>query len=548
MRKPIVWALILLGCMVLYTAGLSAGAPRPEYSPSTVQHAWLNPSTVFHPDEFAYVGIPYRMLLEREWNPHYYHNPSLNLYTNLSMFWLSGAQSLPHNREHGDRSIAPFQLYVMARALSALWTMLAVALIYATGKLAFGHRAGMTAAGLVAISPLMVEHAHFATPNAQTTMLNTAALLLAVILFTGKRVSRLPLWTVYGLAGLLVGLTAAARYNAGAVGVVTGLALLTAWRRDRHWSLLLIGLATIPLGFVLGVPGLILATDEVIGQIRDILDWYRVRGGGAGFTAERGLPALGYHWRYAILIGIGPLATFLALFGIGTTLPGARTHHRPLVFALLAYLIIYSALALLGRRLQANLLFPLLAPLALLASNAAAATWQRWGRHAGVPLTIALLLWPAVLTTLLVYRLTIPDTRLQAQEWIYSHVPRGTSIYLLGPYNVPLDPLDYAITQTYATEAGSEEVRNTAASLIVYSDAYPFVALRNPRVSSPRAIAREEAIRDLLNTEWIVLKHFARVPWPGERLPPDDISYWFQMGITIYCRPVECPVELPDTP
>jgi hypothetical protein len=43
-------------------------------------------------------------------------------------------------------------------------------------------------------------------------------------------------------------------------------------------------------------------------------------------------------------------------------------------------------------------------------------------------------------------------------------------------------------------------------------------------------------------TEWHTLRHFARMPWPGERLPPDDVSYWSQIGITIYCRPADCPL------
>jgi hypothetical protein len=33
------------------------------------------------------------------------------------------------------------------------------------------------------------------------------------------------------------------------------------------------------------------------------------------------------------------------------------------------------------------------------------------------------------------------------------------------------------------------------------------------------------------------------VVWPGKNLPPDDVSYWHQMGITIYCNPANCPVD-----
>ncbi len=77
MKRYWLYAIVLLVPAALYSAGLDYGQPRPEYSPSTVQHAWLNPASVYHPDAFAYVGIAYRMLLHDDWNPHYYHNPPL---------------------------------------------------------------------------------------------------------------------------------------------------------------------------------------------------------------------------------------------------------------------------------------------------------------------------------------------------------------------------------------------------------------------------------------------------------------------------------------
>ena len=79
--------------------------------------------------------------------------------------------------------------------------------------------------------------------------------------------------------------------------------------------------------------------------------------------------------------------------------------------------------------------------------------------------------------------------------------------------------------------------------VVVYSDAYAWVVLRDPALSSARGGARETAIRDVLETEWIKLATFERMPWPGQDLPPDDVSYWHQMGITIYCNPANCPVD-----
>lgn len=546
--------LLLLVVMALYVAGSTFGRPRAEYAPSIEQRAWLNPGHVFHPDEFAYVGKTFRMLLRRDWNPRYYHNPSLNIYSNYALFWAGDSASYPHDLSYNDREIAPFQLYVMARYLSALYALLAVVLTYAAARVAFNRRAGTVAAALVAFSPLMVEHAHYATPNAQTTMLMAAALLLALMILKQRRVPHLPLGAMYGLAGLLVGLTMAARYNAAVIGLITGLALVTAWWRDRRqWAAVLAGFALMPVGFALGTPGIVLVTDDVIRQIRGILEWYRERGGGPGFTAARGPHAVGYHWRYLLLAGIGVPAAGLSAWGLWRGLRagrGSRWQDAWIAGVMLLYMTVYTGLALLGSRLQANLLFPLILPLALLAGYGASqldtgTPRRRWIVAIWVA---AALLWLVVPALLFVYRITIADNRLDAQAWIYEHVPRGTAVYLLGPYNVPLDPLDYNIEQTYAREAGAKRVRNTDAPLIVYSDAYPYITLRDRSLSNAKAIAREEDIRALLASEWVEVAHFERMPWIWESVAPDDVSYWFQIGITIYCRLDNCPVAAASAP
>jgi len=511
----------------------------------------LNSQNIFHPDSFAYVGIPYRMLLKQTWNPHYYHNPSLTLNTNLMLFWLSGAADMPHDITVGDREIAPFALYVMGRWMSALYALLTVAMSYAAGRIAFGHHAAIGAAALVAVSPSITEYAHFAIPIAQTTMLSTAA-LLAALLIANDRFSRLPRWALYGIAGLLVGLTMSARYNAVVVGLVTGLVILARWWPDRRrWLPPVVAALAMPVGFALGTPGILFATQEVIDQIREILDWYSETGGGPGFFADRGLESYYAHWRYLTLIGFGPLGVGAALLGVWMAIKRTRARgwrwltSQGGIAALLAfYVVVYSALALAGKRLNANLLSPLVVPLALLAGAGLTRLDRRWQ-----PVAIgALAIWPLLLSALFAYRIATPDTRIRAQEWVYEHVPRGSSVYVLGPYNVPLDPLDYTIRQTYGGEAGPLDVQQATEQIIVYSDAYPWSVQRETSSEFQADRDREDGIRDVLDSEWIELKHFDRMPWPGEDLPGDDISYWFQVGVTIYCNPADCPVEGVDQP
>jgi len=182
------------------------------------------------------------------------------------------------------------------------------------------------------------------------------------------------------------------------------------------------------------------------------------------------------------------------------------------------YLLVYTVLALPGKRLQANLLLPLIAPLALLAGYGVVRLYERWAarRQVVIALAVLLLAWPATLSALFVYRIATPDTRLRAQAWIYAHVPRGTTVHLLGPYNVPLDPLDYATTQSFDRSAGLEAVQRADTQIIVTSDARPFVALRDPALASDAVRAQERKIREILQTEWTELVRFKRMSWPGQ--------------------------------
>ena len=203
---------------------------------------------------------------------------------------------------------------------------------------------------------------------------------------------------------------------------------------------------------MIGLPGLILVPKEVIDQVRDILTVYRNEGGGDGFTAGRGLPSLFIHWRYTVLMVVGPVTTLAALLGLALTQRrwrSARWSEAWIGAVLAGYMLVYTLLALPGKRLQANLLFPLIVPLALLAGYGVVWLWKQMGRRRWIAagLAAALLAWPALLSLLFVYRITTPDNRERAQAWIYQHVPRGSTVHVLEPYNVPVDPLDYRVSE-----------------------------------------------------------------------------------------------------
>jgi hypothetical protein len=213
--------------------------------------------------------------------------------------------------------------------------------------------------------------------------------------------------------------------------------------------------------------------------------------------------------------------------------------------ALAAYLVCYTLLALTSKRLNANLLIPMITPVALLGAYG---FWQvieaaRAKQALRLGATVVLLAWPAFLSVYLVGMLAAPDSRMQAQAWIHEHIPQNTPIHLLGSYNVPLDPLVYPMTQTFGGAAALDDPL-WDSPVIVYSDAYPHAILRDVTLLENLSdIENTEATIKRLESQWIELARFPRTDWPGQDIAPDDVSYWHQMEIVVYCNPVNCPVH-----
>ncbi len=566
MRKDRVFVvLLLLICGLLYTSGLDYGRPLPEYNPSTVEYGWLNSATIFHPDAYFYASIPYAMLLRgiSPVKPNFYENPSLTIDLNLVMSWLSNATSLYHgsidphappadNSElqcevpappdsRCQRQITPFSVYVVARWVSVLMMLIAVSVVYTGGRLVFNRRVGLLAAALVGFSPMVVQFAHYENPGAPTLAVSSAALFMSLILMKRQSPSR----KMYIAAGLLVGLSASARYNAGVVGVVLLVACIVNWRRNRQIAPPLIGLAVVPIGFLIATPGAIFEFRVFFENVRYILLYYGSRGGGPGWTTSGSLQSIGYYWRYVFLIVIGPLTSIATLFGLFRLLKRFRAKDFPfwMGVGLVAYMLVYTGFALSSIRLNPNLLIPMITPVALVGAygfDSLPSLSVRWGR---VILALVMLAWPVYLAVSAAGLFAREDNRMLAQDWIYQHVPRDTPVSLVGSYNVPLDPRDYPPTQAFGWAAADDDPLWNAP-LIIYSDSYPHAVLRDLNlVQKPVDAQDAETTLQRLQKDWIEVARFPRVYWAGQDIPPDDTSLLHQMEIVIYCNPTTCPVK-----
>ena len=561
--KPRVLALLLLAAW-LNLWGVAWGAPDPAYSQTALASGGSHPQALVHPDAFHFAERSFYMAATGDWNPHFFENPSLYINLNLLLHLLSGAaadQPVAPEGAYVMREFAPFPPYVMGRVVSALAGVLFVAFTYALGRRLFGARAGELGALLAALSPVVVQHSHYATTNVTAAALATGALWASVRLLRERAPAAT---TAYLAAGLLVGLAGSAKYNAVLAGVVYVLVGLIGVRRSyveagqsralRAWRPFLLGLAAVGAGFLLGTPYALLDARTFLQDVVYITTQYV---GGQGYPESD--HALAFHMAHIAWFGLGLPGVVFAGVGVAASVRARRplTQNSAALGAalLLSYIGVYALVVLRARRLGDHLTLPLIGALAALAGAGAAWALERAGGRRSATLrvarplgrAVALGVVPLLAAMPLAYAINFdallsrPDTRELAQRWVAEHVRRGEPVHLVGPYNVPLDPADYPTTQDFGhTYQPPDALREQAVGLAVVSDAVNFLFDgAEPLIPSPLPAQVRAALAAYDDAMTWVLR-VERPRWWGDSWPLSTAAYFHNPTIRVYCFPDVC--------
>ncbi|MEO0565155.1 MAG: glycosyltransferase family 39 protein, partial [Chloroflexota bacterium] len=421
-----------------------------------------------------------------------------------------------------------FRLYLNGRVFSALGGVLAVAATYAAGRVLGGGFAGVAAAGIVAVSVPLVQHAHYSTTS------SISAGFVALCLWaTLASVRRFRGWA-FVLAGIAAGLAAGSRYNAAAVSLVVffgGWFLLYRERTVRRAGGVLAGCLLFPLMFVFTTPHVIFDTVFFIEEFQFITNQYI----GDEVSPFNVSPWLGlqYELRYLAIYGIGVPGAVAAVVGIFMVW---RDRQRLLMTALLlAYIVPYGYVVLRTiRPLGADqMLVPIVPAVALLA--ALGADWfRRW-----VPGPVV---WAVLVVPIWVYSLGVvslfarPDTRYDVQAWAWEHLPPASHVHLYGPYNVPLDETRYTVTRTFGTGevVMPDELRALGADYVIVSDAW-LQNFQRAAFIPPDFVAAVLAPLEALAADAPTLYQVSRPHVLGDGDPLHSATYWHQPGLTVYC-------------
>ena len=420
--------LILAGSLILNLWGIGYGLPDKYY-----------------PDEGRIIDNALAFGTG-DFNPHYFNYPALTMYL---LFFIYGFYFLVGRLAGFFSSLRDFQLlffsnpssfYLLGRVWVAVTGVAVVALVYRVGKMAFkSQNAGLFAALLLAPLSYFVYHCHFVV----TDILLLFFLLLSYLFILG--IYRSGKIGYYLAAGAAAGLGIATKYSP--ILLILPIFLAHIFHALEHKKQVFSSAFILPLVaafgvmllfFFIGSPYCFLDYGNFLAslQFRQLYGKKHTFGTGTG-TAWLDYPRLLFNHSFLVLNRVDPLGIIFLLGLVWSLFRRTKIDFLLLSFPLALYLLMGSwtsgssryalplviFLAVLGGRAVAEIA-------GLLSHRVGNMRLRRLGvgsLYGFIALSVSL---SAINTVLRNYRITQPDTRSLAREWIGANIPPGAKIAL----------------------------------------------------------------------------------------------------------------------
>jgi len=458
---------------------------------------------LYHPDEPLGVWVSLGMLKTGDLNPHFFGYGSVFFYLQALAYvgyFLVGQvmglfqapMDIPDIQKVAlgvGRSFMPSQI-VAGRLVSVLLGGLCIVLAYYLGQRLVSRQAGVLAAAFVALSPSLTLHSQLITPN----ILATLSILLELAALV--RIRSDSKWLDYALVGVAFGLAVASKYNTALLiipmAVTYGLARgRLIWRTPGVY----ISLVVAGLTFLLVTPYALLDTTKFVEDTLFHLRYYSE-------ASHAGMEGNSLEFYVSYLLHQDGLLGFMGLAGAVWYAP--RRDRNGLILAAFAvpYVLYISTLKLRNDRT----ILIVLPVLFIMAADGMCTFWRYiQTRRAGWRRTVARIILVGVVIGSLAYqgwqtvqlniRLTTPDAREYARDWIATNIPVGARL-AAESYAPFLDPAERPVTyfDRLIDHAPAWYKAEGYEWLILSSGAYGrFYAMPD---RYPAEIAQYEAFRD----------------------------------------------------
>ena len=391
------------------------------------------PHPYARPDEEVLVDAALYVL--DDGNPRFFDWPTLfiNLTAAAYATLFAVERAIGGSITHASVAKASFEpvLHLIPRVLSATAGVLTIVALYGAARELFSRGVAVVAAACLAVVFLHVRDSHFGVTDVPATFATVCAFWAAV-----RCATKGPTTIRVAVAGVLCGLAATTKYNAGLIGLTAAWAVAFPVGATTPRA---VG-QTIRASAVLGLCAIVAFA---IGSPFAILDWRDLAGAFDGVgnkfvlgnvVVERGWM---YHAVFTLRYGLGLPLLIASLVGAVSMVARERwTAALVLAFPVAYYGVLGAGLTVFTRYMTPIVPFLCLTAAYGLERLSAIATARATDGRARVMLAMvltAVVIAPTTASSWSFDRLMARvDTRVLGGEWIVSHYPAGATIYQNG--------------------------------------------------------------------------------------------------------------------
>ncbi len=375
-------------------------------------------------DEPEILDRAVNMMKSGSLNPHFFDYPSLYIYLQLIVAVVRFVTGAMGGAWSSLQQAGPEVFYLWGRALTVLFGVATVLLVFDIG-MRWGARHALLAAALLAVLPPHVRQSHYILTDVPLTFFVTLTLLQSL------RAHEKPVIATFAWAGAAAGLAAATKYN-GAGALI--MPLIACWMaRTARPSRLACALAAIVacgVVYLLCAPYTLLDLPGFLNGFAYLASLYRN-------SSPPPEPVWLLYLKYLRgFFGWPALLLMAGGFGLGLVRmvrgPGHVRWMLLIVFPVLYYIQLSGQRIVYGRYL-----LPILPALCVMTANAVVSGVSLLRRYE-IPraprtaliaaLTIAALLPPALQAIAFDRMISRQDTVTQAYQWIRTNVPQGSYV------------------------------------------------------------------------------------------------------------------------
>jgi 4-amino-4-deoxy-L-arabinose transferase-like glycosyltransferase len=433
MRNPRFAALVLfLLAFAVRCIGLQWGLP-------TAQH-WYS----YHPDEFQMFGAISNLdFFSGDFNPDFFNYPSLYIYLAYCAHLILSGLGFGHPPPGSQAQVWMLMRDVLlsARIVTAVLGATTVPLVFFIARQIGGTKTGVLAALLLALTPGVVQHSHFATVDVPATFFVTLCLWLSTRALredveTKWRNKQL-LWSAFA-----AGLAAATKYNAGLVLLAPLLVWLFLRKKHSLSPKGVLGIIALSaLGFFIGCPFSVFDFPTFWGDGKNTGISYELlvhpkQGHGDVFIGT------GNGWLYHAFFNAPFLLTWPLLLAALIGIVKTRIVRRPETCTLFTWCAVYFFALGFSQVRFMRYLIPLAPTLCVFAAVGVLALRERRLKLVAGAILIFIVAWGTrdVLTPFVV-----EDSRDRAANWLSQHASTPATVGMIEPpwfFSPPLSPLD----------------------------------------------------------------------------------------------------------